>query len=53
MYFGCHEWYEQFKICCLVTGGNGSSVNPLSTGAEVSRSVIDSAELMVAGIDIL
>lgn len=21
---GCHEWNEQFRICCAVIGGNGN-----------------------------
>ncbi len=49
---GCHLWYEQFKMCSLVTGGKGNSLYPTSTGAEAVSSLVASCVVMVAGLNV-
>jgi len=43
-------WYEQFKMCSFVTGGNGSSFKPPSADEEIGSSVTTSWVLMVVCI---
>jgi hypothetical protein len=38
-YLGCHEWYEQFMMCALVMGGNGSVAIPPSADSIISSSI--------------
>ena len=54
-HFGCHVWYEQFRMCCFVTGGNGSSVRPVLAGAEALRAFVAAAaaaasDALMAGV---
>lgn len=50
-HLGCQSWYEQFKMCCLVTGGNGSSVKPL-VDLEMGSSVTISRVLMAVYVHV-
>lgn len=38
-------------MCCLVTGGKGSSRYPISIGAEAASSLVVFCALMVAAVD--
>jgi hypothetical protein len=46
-YLECQLWYEQFKICSFVTGGNGSSVRPPTVDGAFALLLANSCALMV------